>query len=707
MNSLRNFCRLLNCYILFIPAVLTAPALSSAPLAVLAFVCSYFGHSLTATIITFFFALMGWVGMSFGAVSTAADTYGNFLYPFDSPVYLLSSFVSISAFVLLVLWLVFFSRRQKSIQNSSLSSDVEDVFAKRSSIIIGGTYLALFLMLGVAKTSLYALLSVPSPYLLLAFQILALAGFLLLLLRFIKMSKEAPCVNTFADTPAPSSVHASPSTPSPIPKAAADDAAVLPPSDPPQAAPETSAEPSSASSEQTEEFQSSQIHKELSNYTEIFEKHIYRGISILKSSGLYQTDGEADDEAFDNHADDILIALSEMEFCMYVVSDLAINTFLDDLKASSSLRSRSALNLIVEMQDRRKASAQAIQDWICKQLKESPDESDMDYFDSRLNFYGSIIRGRSLRGLCRFGSDCSDIEVIGRCAIAFTDCIINPQFIDDYDHASLPLFDASYVYALNHSLVLPFTKEFASLFKDMYDLFENMRKAASVSAKSSQSNKNLLKPILISVGSTVAVVGIVVAILFSCGVFQVASSANAPASAAVQSPTLETNAAKSALGPNAYAYQLEDHDYSLTAPVDMVFVSSEELKELQKKYEELAAYGDYGDISMIINIYKEDSFLSFKDMSDSEIYDFHGVGEKSKESSFLNSGITESNFQKWLFLETAKLESDSQTYLNSLYYETENGHDSISIAFIEYSKYPGFFDSFKKVAENIVLSFDS
>lgn len=316
MNSLRNFCRLLNCYILFIPAVLTAPALSSAPLAVLAFVCSYFGHSLAATIITFFFALMGWVGMSFGAVSTAADTYGNFLYPFDSPVYLLSSFVSISAFVLLVLWLVFFSRRQKSIQNSSLSSDVEDVFAKRSSIIIGGTYLALFLMLGVAKTSLYALLSVPSPYLLLAFQILALAGFLLLLLRFIKMSKEAPCVNAFADTPAPSSVHASPSTPSPIPKAAADDAALLPPSDPPQAAPETSA------------------------------------------AGM------------------------------------------------------------------------------------------------------------------------------------------------------------------------------------------------AVSSKSSQSNKNLLKPILISVGSTVAVVGIVVAILFSCGVFQVASSANAPASAAVQSPTLETNAAKSSPSPS-------------------------------------------------------------------------------------------------------------------------------------------------------------
>ena len=79
---------------------------------------------------------------------------------------------------------------------------------------------------------------------------------------------------------------------------------------------------------------------------------------------------------------------------------------------------------------------------LMKQMEKIDPKLDSHQFQSRVDFYGEIMRGRAIRGDWLMGNGPSDNGLI-RCVQAFGDLMYNPKCIKDYDGAPVNIQDIS------------------------------------------------------------------------------------------------------------------------------------------------------------------------------------------------------------------------------------------------------------------------
>ena len=98
-------------------------------------------------------------------------------------------------------------------------------------------------------------------------------------------------------------------------------------------------------------------------------------------------------------------------------------------------------------------------------------EQQKSSFYKRARFYGSIIRGKQLVGCCLPGTDISNNswnECV-KCAIAFCDCIVSPELLENYDRGPLRLNNPLELSGFFSSVVIPTMETLTELFKDVYN----------------------------------------------------------------------------------------------------------------------------------------------------------------------------------------------------------------------------------------------
>lgn len=96
---------------------------------------------------------------------------------------------------------------------------------------------------------------------------------------------------------------------------------------------------------------------------------------------------------------------------------------------------------------------------------------NLSMWQTRMDFYGSIIRGRKLRGDFMPFADALTLATttaIAKCTIALCDCLINPMCIDNYDNAPIKILDIFACADFCESIYRPLTQEFHDLFNDIY-----------------------------------------------------------------------------------------------------------------------------------------------------------------------------------------------------------------------------------------------
>lgn len=92
-------------------------------------------------------------------------------------------------------------------------------------------------------------------------------------------------------------------------------------------------------------------------------------------------------------------------------------------------------------------------------------------FNNRVNFYGSIIRGKSLRAdwLPNLQT-IQNADAIVRCATALGDILINPACANDYENAPILLYDIFSLTSFADIYINKIIPLFVELFKEIYDL---------------------------------------------------------------------------------------------------------------------------------------------------------------------------------------------------------------------------------------------
>lgn len=91
--------------------------------------------------------------------------------------------------------------------------------------------------------------------------------------------------------------------------------------------------------------------------------------------------------------------------------------------------------------------------------------------DDRISFYGEVIRKKKLRGECFPGIDFSKEGQFAaiRCAVAFTDCMVNPKCILDYKNAPIKPIGITEMVQLTEEFANPTLRDFVDFFKSVYD----------------------------------------------------------------------------------------------------------------------------------------------------------------------------------------------------------------------------------------------
>lgn len=162
-------------------------------------------------------------------------------------------------------------------------------------------------------------------------------------------------------------------------------------------------------------------------YATVFKKHYKRIINIIKDWNL------------DNNAK------FEVLTSMYVISDFAITSAGKD----------------------RQAVAQAVM----SQIDDILSCYDKNKFYSRVDLYGSVIRGKELR-LEWFLGDRNNLDdnVVIKCAGLLGDILYNPECADDYDNAPVCIYGIDKELIFANNIMIPIIKEVVLLFNEMFDL---------------------------------------------------------------------------------------------------------------------------------------------------------------------------------------------------------------------------------------------
>lgn len=99
------------------------------------------------------------------------------------------------------------------------------------------------------------------------------------------------------------------------------------------------------------------------------------------------------------------------------------------------------------------------------------DDTSEKLFDERIDFYGSIIRGKPLRAEWLQGQleVIQDADAIVRCATALGDILINPECANDYDNAPILLYSIFAITDFAEMYIKEIIPLFVELFKQIYD----------------------------------------------------------------------------------------------------------------------------------------------------------------------------------------------------------------------------------------------
>lgn len=136
----------------------------------------------------------------------------------------------------------------------------------------------------------------------------------------------------------------------------------------------------------------------------------------------------------------------ELYSVLYVVSDLAAFSEGHNRKAISDMILRTIFNKLSLV------------------YRELP----TDALFKRIDFYTSVVGGLDLHAHAFMGKDVSDANPVFRCAIAFSDCCLNPGYLDNYNGPSLSI-NAIDVFDFTTSVLEPFNAELTALYNEIYD----------------------------------------------------------------------------------------------------------------------------------------------------------------------------------------------------------------------------------------------
>lgn len=100
------------------------------------------------------------------------------------------------------------------------------------------------------------------------------------------------------------------------------------------------------------------------------------------------------------------------------------------------------------------------------------DEASGQLFDSRVDFYGSVVRGKPLRADWLPGQTATvqNADAIVRCATALGDILINPECANDYENTPVLLYDVFTVSGFSDIYINEIIPLFVELFKQIYDV---------------------------------------------------------------------------------------------------------------------------------------------------------------------------------------------------------------------------------------------
>lgn len=121
----------------------------------------------------------------------------------------------------------------------------------------------------------------------------------------------------------------------------------------------------------------------------------------------------------------------------------------------------------------RVAFAKETFEWITKRPKASLIDKILikKIFRKRVDFYSEVIRGKKVYGDCFLAEndDVNNGNPVFRVAIAYSDCIITPEYIDDYDKYRMPTQSIIELFNFIEITVKPLAEQLTLLYKDIYE----------------------------------------------------------------------------------------------------------------------------------------------------------------------------------------------------------------------------------------------
>lgn len=116
-----------------------------------------------------------------------------------------------------------------------------------------------------------------------------------------------------------------------------------------------------------------------------------------------------------------------------------------------------------------------------------------EVFQSRGDFYGSVIRNRPVHAHCFPNKALFDDNPTLRCAVAFCDCLMYNPYITNYDTSGAPIFDAIYTLNIASNILQPLNSELVALYNDIFRLTVSPEHTAASPSTSASFDQN--KPI--------------------------------------------------------------------------------------------------------------------------------------------------------------------------------------------------------------------
>ena len=113
-----------------------------------------------------------------------------------------------------------------------------------------------------------------------------------------------------------------------------------------------------------------------------------------------------------------------------------------------------------------------------------------DVFQSRGDFYGSVIRNRLIHAHCFPNKSLCDNKPTLRCAAAFCDCLMYTPYITNYETNGAPIFDAVHALNVASNILQPLNSELVALYNEIFRLTVSQNHATASPPISASIDQN-------------------------------------------------------------------------------------------------------------------------------------------------------------------------------------------------------------------------